>query len=282
VGEGDCEVDDDCIEGTVCRHDQGEIYGFASFIDVCAPKELRCPEDFFSSADRAAAPDTRFRFPVDNTPIFSTPPIPPIIGEPFVVHVDHGDNIPLLGTSFDGTLTSYDRHKGTDFGLSGGFLMMDLRDTWVVAAADGVVERVVDTHFDRCRFNLFRGGVVCNGLFEDERSLENNFVTICHASGRRTEYHHIMQGSAAVSPGDTVQCGEDLAVVASAGESAGPHLHFVTRLCTESDEWVDSDMDGIGDRCLDSKDPYSLVPGAGLWVMQEDHDNFGLPGEICQ
>jgi len=290
VGEGDCDVDADCMEGTVCRRDKGEIYGFASIIDVCAPEKLQCPEDYFSPAERAAAPDTRFRFPVDNTPIVvptiwpfpPIPPIPPILGEPFVVHVDHGDHIPYVGTSFDGTFTSYDGHRGTDFGLNGGFLLMDRRDTWVVAAADGVVESVVDTNFDRCRFSLLRRGVVCNELFEDERRVENNSVTVCHASGRRTEYHHIMQDSALVSPGDEVHCGEDLAVVASAGKSAGPHLHFVTRLCTESDEWLDSDMDGIGDHCLDTKDPYSIAPALGLWVMQEDPDNFGLPGEICQ
>lgn len=56
-----------------------------------------------------------------------------------------------------------------------------------------------------------------------------NHITIYHEDGSSAVYAHILQSSAKVKPGDTVQAGQIIARSGSSGYSTGPHLHFVIR-----------------------------------------------------
>jgi murein DD-endopeptidase MepM/ murein hydrolase activator NlpD len=132
----------------------------------------------------------------------------------------------------------YGTHTGTDFVLAGGFEQMDLPETnWVVAAADGVVEAVVDTLYDRCHAETAtaRGGfldVDCDGRIDGGRSDSNfpaNLIVVRHAGNVRTSYLHLKTRSAVVRVGQSVRCGERLARIGSSGVSGFPHLHFEVR-----------------------------------------------------
>lgn len=54
----------------------------------------------------------------------------------------------------------------------------------------------------------------------------NNEITVQHGDGTYSRYAHMIQGSALVSVGQSVNTGEQLASVGNAGASSAPHLHF--------------------------------------------------------
>ena len=111
-----------------------------------------------------------------------------------------------------GTKT-YSGHKGTDFTGNG------IRGRGVVAAADGVVDSTNDGCYDQ---NTSTGST-CGGGY-------GNYVKINHTgTGLTVVYAHMMNGSIAVSKGQTVKCGDALGKVASSGSSTGAHLHFDAR-----------------------------------------------------
>lgn len=261
-GEGDCDTDSDCLSGLRCRHDMGHVYGYDQSVDVCAPQSLSCPEDYFPPGELFAT-DTRFRFPIDTS---SASQIFPVLPEPLVVHVDTDTTSGVMDT-FDGAHATYDNHRGTDYSLSAGFLTQDSGSVEVVAAADGVVTEVVDGNPDRCAVDLNPfsptfGDVQCDGPNPD--LLVNNRIEVCHADGVVTQYLHLLDGSPMVTEDQPVQCGEALALVGSAGNSATPHLHFHVL------------EDGGA-----SVDPYAVSPADSMWV---DQGNvwLGLPAEACQ
>jgi hypothetical protein len=264
--EGDCDSDVDCLAGLECRHDAGQTYGYAAWVDVCVPPQRRCPEDWFAPEDRTTeAP--RFRFPMRAGPgTFG----PGWMQEPAYVHFDRA-GVPLvedgLVATFDGLHVTYDSHSGTDYPLA--FLQFTQAGQTVeaVAAADGVVTRVTDVHPDECYIDLVPWSptfqqIQCNG--PDPDSVVNNVVEVCHADGTVTQYFHVMEGSAAVDVGDEVACGDELALVGSAGRSSAPHLHFEVR-----------------DPAGTPVDPYAVSPSASRWV---DQGNvwFGYPAETCE
>ena len=115
----------------------------------------------------------------------------------------------------------YDGHTGTDFMLRGGFRIMDAGSAGVVAAAGGLVTRVIDGEYDRCHANAATADIDCDG-----HPIRANRVQIEHANGWVTEYLHLMRGSALVREGDAVSCGAALARIGSSGRSSAPHLHF--------------------------------------------------------
>jgi len=62
----------------------------------------------------------------------------------------------------------------------------------------------------------------------------SNTIVLEHSDGSRSFYRHLRNGS--VTPkqlGDTVARGEQLGLVASSGNSTGPHLHFAARNAAE-------------------------------------------------
>lgn len=92
----------------------------------------------------------------------------------------------------------------------------------IVAAAAGVVRRVVDTH------NMH--GADCNG---DQCTDFNNYVWIEHANGEWTKYTHIKKGSASGTAGlnedDCITAGQFIGYECDIGKATGPHLHFEVR-----------------------------------------------------
>ncbi|MFK8014785.1 MAG: M23 family metallopeptidase [Gammaproteobacteria bacterium] len=74
----------------------------------------------------------------------------------------------------------------------------------------------------------------------------------------------LMRDEVDVEPGDQVECGDRLGLIASSGRSSAPHLHFdVTR--EGLDAWVD---------------PFDAGSGESLWV--EPSLPGLLPGAVCE
>lgn len=112
----------------------------------------------------------------------------------------------------DGDRT-YNGHDGTDI-HSPNFRWMDRDLPPVLAAASGRVTRAHDGEFDR------------HSAWTD---VPWNYVEITHTDGSRAIYGHLKKGSLTVSLGQTVDTGQQLAVVGSSGGSTRPHLHFEVR-----------------------------------------------------
>jgi len=83
----------------------------------------------------------------------------------------------------------------------------------VLAALDGMVVFAQDGWPD---MNL-NGGV------------QGNIVAIDHGGGWESSYWHLKNGSVSVSVGQQVRAGEQIGMIASSGNSFGPHLHFEIR-----------------------------------------------------
>jgi PAN domain-containing protein/peptidase M23-like protein len=233
-----------------------------------------------------AWPPVRFRNPVEDPNLIESA----WTGEPWNIMkgpflVDHDPNaVPgarslscrdylgrggLIGAPF-----CYGGHTGSDFILRGGFEQMDRPDTnWVVAAADGTVETVVDNLWDRCHAEFITSdarffNVDCQGRIPGGPSGSDfaaNLIRIRHAGGVQTSYLHLKTGSALVRPGQTVRCGQRIARIGSSGISSMPHVHFEVR-------------DGAG-RLVD---PYAgpLSQPVSWWIDQGP-DQRRLPAPVC-
>jgi murein DD-endopeptidase MepM/ murein hydrolase activator NlpD len=149
---------------------------------------------------------------------------------------------------------TYDRHRGTDFAIYGGFSAQDAGRN-VVAAAAGDVIISHDGEFDRCTSGDCAGG----GGF-------GNYVAIRHADGKVTYYGHMRRGSVRVGVGARVTCGQVIGLVGSSGHSTGPHCHFEVRVGGTAD------------------DPFAARSGCGgglsYWVSQGGYR--ALPAETCE
>jgi hypothetical protein len=117
--------------------------------------------------------------------------------------------------AFDCGPQSYDGHTGTDIrttdmeAMAGGVT--------VIAAADGVVRGL-------------RDGVPDGGtpLAPDGQGCGNG-VVLTHPDGWETQYCHLMQGSIAVTQGQTVTAGTPLGLIGYSGFTEFPHLEFILR-----------------------------------------------------
>jgi hypothetical protein len=208
---------------------------------------------------------TQYRFPLDDPSGAALKAFAD--GEPWVIHVDHDPTPSSLANLqclvFDGREDfphCYDGHGGTDYLLDGGFEAMDAGSLVIVAAADGLVDAVESDHYDRCHADAGSFDVSCDGF-----PMRSNRVGIEHADGTRTEYHHMLKGSALVEIGDVVTCGQPLGLVGSSGFSTTPHLHFNV----ETAEGIEVD-------------PYagSESQPKSYWVLQEGP--FGFPSALCE
>lgn len=104
-------------------------------------------------------------------------------------------------------------HQGIDiFTWPFGWHMYHKNQVEVVAAAAGTIIAKFDGNFDQeCTFN----------------SNQWNAVYVQHEDGSIAWYGHVKTGSLTTkSIGEQVAAGEYLAVIASSGNSTGPHLHF--------------------------------------------------------
>lgn len=156
------------------------------------------------------------------------------------------------GVAFNCGSPGYTGHHGTDISLTSSANLED--GVSVLAAADGVVEWVFDGKYDQCpdatnldcqappngwfepgQSNGYRvctdagnycntGDCCCYWCFDG-----GNVVVIRHTGVEgvfATRYDHLKVNSILVSPGETVNAGQKIAEVGSAGNSTGPHLHF--------------------------------------------------------
>ncbi len=134
--------------------------------------------------------------------------------------VDHNPGYPDQLTDYFCGDRTYDtnsgyNHDGIDVFLwPFKWLKVDNNEVEVRAAADGTITYKEDGNFDRsCAFGSNRW----------------NAVYLRHNDGSITWYGHLKDGSLTAKPiGATVSAGEYLGVVASSGNSTGPHLHFET------------------------------------------------------
>lgn len=254
-----------------------------------------------------------FRFPGEALEYFNAIPSP--LGGPY--HLDNGcEKVdgPCYCVTFWGADAPhcYGGHRGTDYMLVDGFRTMR-KDVEVVAPADGEVIAYVDDNFDRCHlairdllFDPSHDGNYCGweydadtGTFE-ERDIVNNFIIMRHWNGRYYVYSrilHIQEGSVpgwikeALAEGRTprVECGEQIALVGSAGKSYAPHLHFEVRTWGAGDIYGTFWLEGLAPPSLDPYcGPYADGDRSGTyWTELTDAPPtarvpYGLPGTTCQ
>jgi murein DD-endopeptidase MepM/ murein hydrolase activator NlpD len=154
------------------------------------------------------------------------------------------------GVAFNCGKPGYRGHEGTDIGISRA--MMDA-GTEVYAAADGVVLWTFDGKYDNCPDRLALDCQPPPGPLKPEMRAGHTVCTelgpYCGAGGGRcfwcfaggnvivirhegipgvfaTRYDHLRRHSIRVRPGDRVRQSQPIALVGSAGNSSGPHLHF--------------------------------------------------------
>ncbi|MCA9611369.1 MAG: peptidoglycan DD-metalloendopeptidase family protein [Polyangiales bacterium] len=159
--------------------------------------------------------------------------------------------------------SSYDGHRGSDFSLRGGNGAIDTGYD-VVAAADGTVESTQDGHFDRCG--------TCNAATDSRCGTAygfgyGNHVVVNHGD-TKVVYAHMRMGSVAVSPGQTIRCGQVVGQIASSGCSTGAHLHFEVRPPGTSSSSAYDPFQGMCSPTSPSR-----------WASQGPHR--GLPGATC-
>lgn len=118
-----------------------------------------------------------------------------------------------------GSPSGYD-HSGIDISTGPfGWKMMDDNSVHVVAAEEGEIIEKNDNEFSRtCR----TGG--------QASTYYGNYIVVEHADLSWTMYMHMKAGTlTSKAIGERVSTGEYLGVVASSGNSSGPHLHFEVR-----------------------------------------------------
>lgn len=144
--------------------------------------------------------------------------------------VDHDLRYPGLRQDYTCGERTYDldtgyNHGGTDYYLwPFPWLMMDLEQVQIVAAAPGIIVQKIDGFFDRACVIQGDSGF--------------NAVYVRQDDALTARYLHMKNGSAtAKNVGDRVAAGEYLGLVGSSGPSSLPHLHFELR--TGSGQIVD-------------------------------------------
>lgn len=181
-------------------------------------------------------------------PIKKNPDAP--YGETWAISnfVDHNLAYPNLIQDWNCGNRSYDtqegyNHAGVDIFLwPFSWYQFQNNQSWVIAAADGVILYKSDGNYDmNCAFN----------------NSDWNAVYVQHADGSVAWYGHMKSGSLTTkSVGQTVSTGEYLGSVGSSGNSTGPHLHF--EVYNSSNQLID---------------PYvgNCNPGETWWATQKPY-----------
>jgi hypothetical protein len=131
------------------------------------------------------------------------------------------DNTAVLKDYTCGTRT-YNGHLGTDFfTYPYPWHKIDNNNVEAIAGAPGVILNKLDGAFDRQCTN--------------DPNRVWNAVYVRHADGTTALYGHLKSGSLTTKAiGQAVEKGEYLGIVASSGDSSGPHLHFEVRNSTNT------------------------------------------------
>ncbi|MFC4633691.1 peptidoglycan DD-metalloendopeptidase family protein [Dokdonia ponticola] len=170
------------------------------------------------------------------------------------VYFDHDETTGGLqdwncGTRTYDTSSGYN-HQGVDIFLwPFSWKQVEESQTEIIAAAPGQIIFKNDGSFDRnCSFN----------------NQQWNAIFIEHSDGSIAWYGHMKNGSVtSKNVGDTVAQGEYLGVVASSGNSTGPHLHF------EVYDENNSLIDPYAGPCNDLND-------TSWWADQKEYLNSGV------
>lgn len=172
-------------------------------------------------------------------------------------YLDHGNR-----TDYNCESATYSNHDGTDYSLRGGNSAIDDGNE-VLAARAGIVTVASDGNHDRC--------TACEGAGCGTNTPGggfSNYVVIDHGD-QDTTYGHMRNGSITVQVGDSVECGQVIGHIGSAGCSTGAHLHFQPRPAG-------------GSYNRDPLDPFEgpcSPTSPSLWQEQGPHR--GLPGHTC-
>jgi hypothetical protein len=211
-----------------------------------APEALDAPADGEArpgraNAEASGAAVADLQWPLQPAPGF----------EPFDYYgtgyfVDHDARFPGFLQDYTCGERTYDldrgyNHAGTDYYLwPYPWLMMDLEQVRIVAAAPGVIVQKIDGNFDRdC-------AIAGNGGF--------NAVFVRQDDGLVAWYLHMKNGSQTTKPvGARVDAGEFLGLVGSSGPSSLPHLHF------ELHDAANAVVDPLHGACNDAPDRW-IVP----------------------
>ncbi len=166
-------------------------------------------------------------------------------------------------TSPDGDVTGRYDLVGTGQGSGCGIYRL-------VAAAAGIVRRVVDTHNTTCT------GDGCGDY--------NNYVWIEHANGEWSKYTHMKQHSASQDAGlvvgQAVCAGTFLGYECDIGHADGQHLHFEVRRPNDPSNVIISVNGGYMDRVNGAHVIPVFTPGSKHYF--EDGDNWaGSSGMNC-
>lgn len=126
----------------------------------------------------------------------------------------HSWEIPRQRYAYDFVITDDDgrTHDGTDIESFYCF------DEPVLAPAAGTVVRTKDGHHDYYRTNGY--------LDPLQYRLYGNYVVTKHAEKEYSVLAHLKKGSIAVSEGENVSQGQEIARCGHSGNSTEPHLHF--------------------------------------------------------
>lgn len=121
-----------------------------------------------------------------------------------------GDYIYISSPFGERTINGNTRnHNGIDLGWSSKY---GGQNTPILAAADGVIETVVDGKIN-----------------DTSSSTYGNYIIINHGSGIKTMYAHLLRNSL-LKKGAIVKQGQEIAKKNNSGYSFGSHLHFEVRI----------------------------------------------------
>lgn len=152
----------------------------------------------------------------------------------------------------DDNPSGYD-HSGIDIGIGPfGWKMMDDNNVYVVAVENGTI---VEKHTGEFSRTCETGGQAA--------TYYGNYIAIEHSDETITFYMHMKNGTLTnKNTGDTILAGEYLGVVASSGNSSGPHLHFEVR----------NQYDGVEDPFQNGPCNETTYVGS-LWANEEPYYN---------
>lgn len=156
---------------------------------------------------------------------------------------------------------TYDGHTGWDIRVrsardaQSGVPVLAAAAGKVLRTRDGLEDRLTLTEEDRARVASSECG---NGIVISHGSLE-------------TQYCHLLSGSVAVRPGDTVTQGQQIGMVGYSGAAAFPHVHLTVRKDGQN-------IDPYSGHSLASREPNCGAPYEG--VFDKDTQRALVPGPV--
>jgi len=148
-------------------------------------------------------------------------------------------------------------------GIEGG-VSCTVQGYKIVAAAAGIVRRIVDSHDIH--------GSDCKDEDDDcGYDMYNNYIWIEHSNGEWSKYTHMMKNSirenAGLEVGDTICAGTFLGYECDIGQASGPHLHFEVR---HPDDPTNINIDVAGGFMFDATHRIPVINSASIHYFSEN------------